>query len=128
MGGARVTKTIISGVLTETRNLSNVQFRGPPPQNNNFRGPHPQNPQQPIRPQHIQDGPIRPQHIQEVPPKLEGPPVFAVPTTAPSKPMPMEISQPRSIDEAPQLPVVSTATSSANQSTELNIDDILLAY
>jgi len=41
--------------------------------------------------------------------------------------MPMEISQPRSIDEAPQLPVVSTATSSANQSTELNIDDILLA-
>ena len=77
----------------------NDQFRGPPPQNNNFRGPHPQNPQQPIRPQHIQDGPIRPQHIQEVPPKLEGPPVFAVPTTAPSKPMPMEISQPRSIDE-----------------------------
>ena len=88
----------------------NDQFRGPPPQKNNFRGPHSQNPQQlirpqhiqegPIRPQHIQDGQIRPQHIQEGPPKFEGPPVFAVPTTALSKPMPqMEISQPRSIDE-----------------------------
>ena len=83
----------------------NNQFRGPPPQNF-MRGPQMPNPQQqpiieePVRPQNQMQEPIRPQNpIQEpmrpIPSIQDGPPVFAVPTTAASK----QISQPRPIDE-----------------------------